>query len=290
MSTSKFCVYLTTYFGNKLPMFYIGSTTLIKFNNGYVGSVSSKKYSTIWKNEIRNNPTLFKTKLIAIFETRQEAFLKEEFLQKQLNVIKNPLYVNMSFANNKFTLKQHSIYTKLLFKKRVPWNKGKSGVYSEYTLSKMSNSKKGRPSKLLTEEQKEKLKGPNPKKSRPGNLNGMFGKTHTNEVKEKLSKNTTQRLYGKTYEELYGDEKAKQLKQARSIKLKEYLKQNPEVRKGSNNSNAKSYEFISPSNIVYQVHGNLRNFCKEHELELTATINLLKGRRAEYKGWTARYL
>lgn len=124
----------------------------------------------------------------------------------------------------------------------------------------------------------------------PGKFNGMFGKTHTDSVRKMLSENAKIRLSGKTYEELHGSEKAEQLKQDRSVKLKEYLKQNPEVRKGSNNSNAKSYEFISPDNIVYLVQGELRKFCKEHKLELTATINLLKQRRVEYKGWKARYL
>ncbi len=124
----------------------------------------------------------------------------------------------------------------------------------------------------------------------PGKHNGMFGKTHTDAVRKILSINAKKRLTGKSYEEIHGVAKAETLKQDRSLKLKEYLKLNPELRKGSNNSNAKSYEFISPDNTVYQVYGELRKFCKEHQLELSATINLLKERRTEYKGWRARYL
>ena len=49
-----YCVYLTTYFGAKLPMFYIGSSTVSRVNSGYRGSVSSKSYKEIWNNEIMN--------------------------------------------------------------------------------------------------------------------------------------------------------------------------------------------------------------------------------------------
>ncbi len=220
MSTSKFCVYLTTYSGNKLPMFYIGSTTLTKYQNGYLGSVSSKKYKNVWRNEIQQNPQLFKTKIIAVYETRKEAFDKEEKLQKHLNVIQNPLYVNMSFANSKFTLRQHSPYTKLYYKNRIPWNKGKSGIYSDHTLEKMKKSQKGRPKPPVTDETKEKLRGSNPKKARPGELNGMYGKTHSKNTKEKLSLVPVETFKGKTYEEIYGIEKAVELKKLRSKSLK----------------------------------------------------------------------
>jgi hypothetical protein len=220
MSTSKFCVYLTTYLGNKLPMFYIGSTSLTKYQNGYLGSVSSKKYKNVWRNEIQQNPQLFKTKIIKIYDTRKEAFDKEEKLQKQLNVIRNPLYINMSFANSKFTLKQHSPYTKLCYKNRIPWNKGKLGIYSEHTLEKMKKSNKGRVRSPMSIETKEKLKGPNPKKGHPGQLNGMYGKTHSKNVKEQLSLIPIKNFKGKTYEEIYGIERAIELKKRKSESLK----------------------------------------------------------------------
>lgn len=44
-------------------------------------------------------------------------------------------------------------------------------------------------------------------------------------------------LSGRTYEEIHGIEKAKELKQVRSSKLSEYRKNNPESIKGSNNPN-----------------------------------------------------
>jgi hypothetical protein len=41
---NDYCVYITFYKGNKLPPFYIGSTSVEKINNDYNGSVGSQKY------------------------------------------------------------------------------------------------------------------------------------------------------------------------------------------------------------------------------------------------------
>ena len=43
-----YCVYLTVYSGNLLPMFYIGSSSVKKIQNGYCGSISSKKYKNVF--------------------------------------------------------------------------------------------------------------------------------------------------------------------------------------------------------------------------------------------------
>lgn len=123
------------------------------------------------------------------------------------------------------------------------------------------------------------------KKSRPGKLNGMWGRTHTQEVKEKLAIQSRENLKGKSYKDLYGVEKAKQLKKERSVKLKEYLKSNPTARVGENNSNSKTYYFIDPVGNKHVVTGQLKNFCKLHCLDVGIVINCAKGRRESYKGW-----
>lgn len=98
----KFCVYLTCYRGNKLPPFYVGSSTVAQIRRGYHGSVKSKKYGAVWKSETDTNADLFVTKIVALCETRQEAFDLEERLHRKLNVIKNPLYANQTIANRRF--------------------------------------------------------------------------------------------------------------------------------------------------------------------------------------------
>ena len=102
MPTNIYCTYLTVYTGNKLPPFYIGSTSVDKINKGYRGSVSSKNYKSIWKQELELHPDLFKTIILTRHETRQEAQDKEIIFHEALSVARNPLYINMAHANGKF--------------------------------------------------------------------------------------------------------------------------------------------------------------------------------------------
>jgi hypothetical protein len=96
-SNDIYVTYLTTYFGSKMPMFYIGSTRLNKIQKGYRGTVSSKKYKTIWQSELKNNPHLFKTKVITYHKTREDAIRKEFLLQVNMNTVNSPMYINMSY-------------------------------------------------------------------------------------------------------------------------------------------------------------------------------------------------
>jgi hypothetical protein len=98
--TSKtiYCVYLTSYSGNKLPPFYIGSTSVDRIDKGYHGSVRSKKYKNTWNSELKINPHLFKTKIIKTYNDRQSATAKELRLQKLLMVVKSLMYINESYA------------------------------------------------------------------------------------------------------------------------------------------------------------------------------------------------
>lgn len=94
----KYCTYLTTYRGNKLPPFYIGSTSIERINNGYRGSVESKSYKQIWIDEIKNNPHLFRTIILTSHNTRKEATEKEFQFQLKLLVHRNSLYINKSIG------------------------------------------------------------------------------------------------------------------------------------------------------------------------------------------------
>ncbi len=98
-STTIYCTYLTIYSGNKLPPFYIGSSTVQRVESGYRGSVVSKKYKSIWKNELKENPDLFKTKIISLHETVEESRAKELKFQRELNVVESTLYINQAYAS-----------------------------------------------------------------------------------------------------------------------------------------------------------------------------------------------
>jgi hypothetical protein len=96
---TKYCTYITIYNGNKLPPFYIGSTSIKQIENGYFGSVNSKEYKDIWKKEIKHNKNKFKVKIISFHENRYSALIKEQQIQEKLNVVNNPLYTNRSIAS-----------------------------------------------------------------------------------------------------------------------------------------------------------------------------------------------
>jgi hypothetical protein len=176
-----FIVYLITYSGNKLPPFYIGSTSLKKFNEGYSGSVSSKAYKKIWKEELRHNSHLFKRKIVSMHSTRNEAISVESKFHYILQVNKNPLYVNKCIAGNSPRSMGFVGYGK---------NNPMFGhVYSDETREKMRNSKLGSKVKESTKEiWRKNRKGQwtgdkNPSKTNPA----MLGKNHTEEAKKKMS-------------------------------------------------------------------------------------------------------
>jgi hypothetical protein len=118
----------------------------------------------------------------------------------------------------------------------------------------------------------------------------MYGKTHSDEFKESQANVASARFKGKSYVQLYGDEKASLLKKGRSESIKSFCVSNPEARVGSNNPNAKSYEFTSPTGEKFITTGNLKKFCKEQGLQCDRIINVLKGREETHKGWRARYI
>ena len=93
-----YCVYLTTYHGDKLPRYYIGSSSIENIKRGYKGSVSSSEFKTLWENEIRNNPELFSIEILSEYSTRKEATAAELNYQIENDVVKRSDYSNKSLA------------------------------------------------------------------------------------------------------------------------------------------------------------------------------------------------
>jgi len=156
----KYVTYLTIYSGDKLPKFYIGSTSEQKIlSNKYFGSVKSKKWKNIFKYELENNKHLFSVNILSYHETRTEALTEELRIQVLNNVVKSSDYFNESLAcpngffgrntlgsNNPFFGKEHSEE----FKKRQSeskigketWMKGKS--FLNESKVKSSNNHKSK--------------------------------------------------------------------------------------------------------------------------------------------------
>lgn len=172
-SMDIYCTYLTVYRGSKLPPFYIGSKDTKSVLDGYRGSVVSKEYKEIFKEELANNPNLFDTKIISFHSSREEAYHKERSLHCFLQVHINPLYINKTIAyapigvsnkNRRFT-EQHkkamSESQKKRYSERGNPNLGKKNKpASEERKKKISAANKGKTTRkgfTLSEEHKKKI-------------------------------------------------------------------------------------------------------------------------------------
>lgn len=150
----KYVTYLTTYTGDKLPKFYVGSTFQNKILKGsYFGSIKSKKWKDIFNSELKDNQYLFSVKILSCHKTRKAALKEELRIQILNNVIKSTKYFNESLArpngffgrdvrgeNNPFFEKKHSPESKKKQSEskigKITWMKGKNHIDS----SKIKNA------------------------------------------------------------------------------------------------------------------------------------------------------
>ncbi len=110
------------WFDRARKMFYVGSHSG-SVDDGYVSS------SRWLSGEVRYRPADFKRRVIKFFDTKHEAQIYEGYL---LTLIQ-PL----EFGTKYYNMKQGK-------PSGTPsWNSGKTGVYTEETLQKMSNKKLG---------------------------------------------------------------------------------------------------------------------------------------------------
>lgn len=152
-------------------MFYIGSTSEDRAISGkYFGSISSKKYKTIFLQERKDNPSLFKLEILSYHDNREECLEEELRLQIELDVVRSIDYMNESLARvNGFFGRDTS-----------GENHPKYGIpLSEETRSKISNTLMGH---MESEETRKKKSD-----SKLGDKNSFFGKKHSDETKDKIS-------------------------------------------------------------------------------------------------------
>jgi len=130
---------------------------------------------------------------------------------------------------------------------------------------------------------------PHPQKGKPSGRKGQTIGPHTDERKQNIAKSKLGTHKGMTYEEIYG-KKAMAIRKDRSIKLKKYINENPDIRAGKNNGNAKFYEFISPNKQLYSINGSIVQFCKQNNLNLTGVYKCINGQVDSYKDWQIKRL
>ncbi len=189
-SKHLYCCYLTIYSGKILPPFYLGSTSVEKIRQGYHGSISSKKWTKKYQNELKNHPELFKTIILKTTYTRSMSLAIELYIQKKNNVVKSKFFFNESLASKNGMFgrdvsgKNNPGYGKNPFCNRTP-------EQMIETKQKCSNaSKKRKPINPFKDKTKEEMIEIGSKISAKckGENNSFFGKKHTEKTKEELKK------------------------------------------------------------------------------------------------------
>ena len=167
-----YCVYLTLYFGDLLPSRYIGSSKVSRILNGYNGSIKSKKYKDLYRNEQMCNKNKFKTRILSYHNNQTDAILEELRLQKKYNVVKSIKYMNESFASpNGYHGKDNHGDAHPFYGKK----------HTEDVKNKISNT-------LKLKYEEGILISPFTFLDTKGENNPFYGKKHTEETKNKMRK------------------------------------------------------------------------------------------------------
>lgn len=112
-----------------------------------------------------------------------------------------------------------------------------------------------------------------------GESNGMYGKTHSNEIKKAAAIRAKQTFGGKSYEELYGFEKANTLKKIRSDNLK-----------GKDNSGKNNPRFDHKKYTFYNIKSketvtmNRYEFYTKYKLNKSGVHSIIKNGKI-HKNW-----
>lgn len=203
----KFVVYLTTYLGTMLPTKYIGSTTEEKILSGnYFGSIKSKRWKEIFKDELKNNKKLFGVEILSYHETRKEALEEELRLQVLYNVVKSSEYFNESLAcpNGFFGRDVSGNLAPMFGKSRLKiWTK-KYGIEKANELNKQlyaerKNNNINNPNLICTEEKRRKISNSNKGVKKPIGFGEKISKVLVGKIlTQKHRENVSKSLIGNT--------------------------------------------------------------------------------------------
>jgi hypothetical protein len=245
-------------------MYYIGQHRTNNIEDGYLGSGLRLKRAIKKYGEEH-----FVRELLFIFDGEKEMNLKEQELVDWETISDANCYNLVPGGYGGDNITNHPRYKEICEKMKLA---------SKHLTPK--DWRIGKTTKQINEI--------NNKKSLPGNKNGMFGKTHSEELKTEQGLRAIRQFKGKSYEEVYGKKKSDILKKKRSEAMTNHRKTHPISNK--QNPNVKKILLISPTGEVFNLHGNLRVFCKSIHIGAGSIIEVLKGRIPEYKGWTGKYL
>ena len=113
--------------------------------------------------------------------------------------------------------------------------------------------------------------------------NGMWGKTHTDAVKQKIGQMAKDRYTGLSYEERHGDEKAAQLRQKRSDDMKRIRQDRSGVGSANPNHKDEVLTFIHTTGTTFE--GTRQEFHETHNIRRSDISLLICGKQKTAKGW-----
>ena len=161
----------------------------MQVENGYRGSVASRRYKAIWYSELKQKPELFKTFIIAKFLHRKEAKLKEAKLQRAVKAHLNPLYTNLNINGERF------------------YNPNLTFNHSEETKAKISAGNKGRKRTVETKKligQRSRERASDTAETRQKKSESHIGKKHSLQTRIRIGRARKRPLMfrGKYYERI----------------------------------------------------------------------------------------
>jgi hypothetical protein len=105
--------------------------------------------------------------------------------------------------------------------------------------------------------------------------------SHRKNISESLKKHVKSESHRKNISESLKKSKKFQEK----VKSGEYRKKHSLLSRGKNNSNAKTFIFISPNNEEFKITGAMENFIKENKINRNKILQVRKGLIPEWNGW-----
>ena len=269
--SDQFCVYHTTYSGELLPPNYIGSSSVDKvLNKNYHGTVTSKRYKSIWLSELKLHPELFSTVIVSYHDTRYNAIHKELQIQRIFNVVKNEPFINRAYAT------KNGCFGMDTWTDRTIEEKLKIGQ----KISNTANAKSIEEKESTSTKLKASIAARSPKKRQ--DISAKQRTTiaaKTKEEKQLIIEKTNNTKYNKTNEEKMITKKKKS-----DAMLNKSIEEKLEHSNKVSNSKGKNYLVIPPIGEPFQIR-SLSAFCRNNNLGVSNMALVARGKRTHHKGW-----
>ena len=241
-----YCTYLTVYTGNKLPPFYVGCSTLARIKQGYHGSVSSKKYKTIWKEELLNHSERFRSVVLTTHKTKEAAIEREHKFHIALQVASHPLYINQTQNKQPLNFQQPLKGSQHKLAGYYCFLSPEGDYYEGYGLKAFVCGFGLHPSAMADVNR-------GMRRQHKGWVSG------NKEVQDYVLKTQTA---------------------TNIVRLAKIAKSNTMRNKAS----AKEFKVVSPEGVVYEGK-NIYEFCIVHKLDETCLSKVIRGIQQKHKGW-----